>query len=59
MQVAYMPPSEKGVTTLMYIGDDGLDKATSDSRGAIKTLAIIAALYVGYRIMSGTCSFCR
>lgn len=29
MQISYKPPVERGVTTLMYVGDGEVDKATS------------------------------
>lgn len=32
MSVEYHPPDEKGVTSLMYVGDDGLPAAPDYSR---------------------------
>lgn len=46
MQITYTKPADRGVTTLMYVGDDdAVDKATSRPSPAELLVAAIAALY--------------
>ncbi|HMA25319.1 MAG TPA: hypothetical protein VKP00_15020 [Gemmatimonadaceae bacterium] len=47
MQVTYKPPTERGVTTLMYVGDDdAVEKAITPSSKEllVGALAVIVAL---------------
>ncbi len=48
MQITYAPPGERGVTTLMYVGDDdAVEKATttpSQKELAVGAIAVIVAL---------------
>ena len=48
MQISYRPPADRGVTTLMYVGDsDAVDKATAaptPKEMAIGAIAAIVAL---------------
>jgi hypothetical protein len=49
--ISYKPPSERGVTTLMYVGDDdSVEKATSGSRW--KPLLVVGAVAIAFLALS-------
>lgn len=46
MQITYTKPAERGVTTLMYVGDDqSVEKATGSTPSSLELLLGAAAAY--------------